>query len=70
MHSILPVAQKIVAFLPMVSVMCARCDLYEESHIHLFRDCFSSHILWNDIFANINYPTDFNFDKIMNLDLG
>ncbi|XP_021753742.1 uncharacterized protein LOC110719145 [Chenopodium quinoa] len=39
---------------------------WKESHIHIFRDCFSSSILWNDIFNKVYLPNNFNFDIFKN----
>lgn len=49
-HRILPVAANLNRFIPDISAICSRCRLHMENHLHLFRDCPQSSILWSYIF--------------------
>ncbi|XP_056688797.1 uncharacterized protein [Spinacia oleracea] len=52
-HEIFPVAEMLHLRLDYISPRCSRCDLVAENHIHLFRDCGDSSILWNFIFTRL-----------------
>ncbi|XP_021855317.1 uncharacterized protein [Spinacia oleracea] len=66
MHEILPCAKSLNRFATHISPLCVRCNLQEESHLHIFRDCSSSSILWNYIFQRVLIPNAFNFEIFQN----
>ncbi|XP_056685750.1 uncharacterized protein [Spinacia oleracea] len=67
-HQILPVAVNLNRFLPQISPTCSRCHLHAEDHIHLFRDCPKSSILWSYIFQRLWSASKFNFNSFYNSD--
>lgn len=52
-HEILHVAHNLNRFINDISPYFSRCNSYFESHIHPFRDCAQSSILWAFIFQRI-----------------
>ncbi|XP_056697560.1 uncharacterized protein [Spinacia oleracea] len=67
-HEILPVAQKLNRFIKEISPNCSRCLSEPESHLHLFRDCTQSSILWSFIFQRIWKNEKFDFNAFYNSD--
>ncbi|XP_056692258.1 uncharacterized protein [Spinacia oleracea] len=53
-HQILPVADSLSKYVESISGQCCRCSCDAETHLHLFRDCGDSSILWNFIFQRIS----------------
>ncbi|XP_056692196.1 uncharacterized protein [Spinacia oleracea] len=66
-HEILPVAQGLNRVIHQISSICSRCLSDQESHIHLFRDCAQSSILWSFIFQRIWNTENFNLSSFYNL---
>ncbi|XP_056695819.1 uncharacterized protein [Spinacia oleracea] len=69
-HQILPVAESLHQFLPQISPTCSRCRLHSENHLHLFRDCPKSGILWTYIFQRVWSNSKFDFYTFYNSDWG
>ncbi|XP_056688698.1 uncharacterized protein [Spinacia oleracea] len=65
-HQILPVAESLHQFLPQISPTCSRCRLNSENHLHLFRDCPQSSILWTYIFQRVWSNSKFDFYTFYN----
>ncbi|KAL2920754.1 hypothetical protein RDABS01_012245 [Bienertia sinuspersici] len=58
-HSILPVGTILSIKIPNFNNLCARCGSFPEDHMHLFRECASSSVLWTRIFGLLKFQ---NFD--------
>lgn len=54
-------------FLQLVHLPFIRCRFVSESHIHLFRDCWESGILWSFIFQRLRTNWNFNFRSFFSL---
>ncbi|XP_056698695.1 uncharacterized protein [Spinacia oleracea] len=52
-HEILSVAKNLNKIIHQISPTCSRCHSEQETHMHLFRDCAQSSILWSFIFQRI-----------------
>ncbi|XP_056692002.1 uncharacterized protein [Spinacia oleracea] len=52
--------------IPQIAPTCARCSSNSETHIHIFRDCHTSSILWNFIFQRLGIPDKFNYSIFQN----
>ena len=66
LHSILLVASSASLKVPEFNSICSRCSLHEEDHLHLFRDCASSMVMWNMIFENFPQNNEFAFTNFSN----
>lgn len=40
---------------------CSRCRIEDESHLHLFRDCTTSVVIWNMLLQNFKLINDRGF---------
>lgn len=59
-------AQKLCYILDFISPICVRCHNNPESHLHLFRDCWESPIIWNYIFQRVNFASTIDLTKFFN----
>ena len=66
-HQILPVGEILHMKVHSFNPNCPRCLTAVESHLHLFRDCPSSALLWSSILSSNILPSDFDLSKFMNL---
>ncbi|XP_021848876.2 uncharacterized protein [Spinacia oleracea] len=66
-HEILPVADTLSKYMESISRYCSRCSYIPETHLHLFRDCGDSSILWNFIFQRITVAKEVFLNSFFNL---
>ncbi|XP_056695682.1 uncharacterized protein [Spinacia oleracea] len=64
-NEIIPVAQKLPSIVESISPICVRCYT-SENHLHLFRDCWESSIIWNYIFERTKVATVINLHLFFN----
>lgn len=65
-REILPVAEKLNHVIGDISPMCSRCLGSMEDHLHLFRDCPQSSVLWSFIFQRIWKNENFDCNSFYN----
>ncbi|XP_056690157.1 uncharacterized protein [Spinacia oleracea] len=65
-HEILPVAENLNKRVREISPNCCKCSNANEDHIHLFRDCSQSSVLWSFIFQRIWNLHNFDFNSFYN----
>ncbi|XP_056698546.1 uncharacterized protein [Spinacia oleracea] len=65
-HEILPVAASLNQRIPNISPICSRCQHQREDHLHLFRDCPQSSVLWSFIFQRVWNSEHFQFCAFYN----
>lgn len=66
-NEILPVAKSLNSKIDCISPTYSRCSATDEDHIHLFRDCWESSILWNYIFGRLAKNYGINLRSFLNL---
>lgn len=52
----------------VISPVCVRCYHAAETHLHLFRDCWESSIIWSYIFQRLTLASAINLQLLFNLD--
>lgn len=67
-NEILPVAQKHSSVIHEISPTFVRCYYAVETHLHLFRDCWESSIIWNYIFQRLSIASSINLQLFFNSD--
>lgn len=66
-HEILPVGSVLQTKIPSFAASCARCLHVNETHLHTFRDCPNSAILWTEILSSNMVPTNLDLTEFRTL---
>ncbi|XP_021852892.1 uncharacterized protein [Spinacia oleracea] len=67
-HEILPVAASLSQYIDTIYAQCSRCSSAPETHLHLFRDCWESSILWSYIFKRVKNAKEVHLNSFFRLD--
>ena len=66
-HEILPVCSVLHSKIPSFPALCHRCLHENETHLHTFRDCPNSAMLWTEILSYGKVPLNFDLSQFRNL---